>query len=108
MVYRKIAEKIAATLSLASDVTAISELELSVRIVEQNPSITVEEMHETFIAQRITEGFVQTPDPERTEENQILPRPVRSSLVVWDDLPKKKQHTAREILEHIKGELQGS
>lgn len=103
MNHREIAIVVSNDLSLSSDNASIAELEISVGIVERVPDISAEDMHATFVAQRITEGFVPVEDPEDAHYR----RPVRSSLIPWDDLPQGKQEKAARILESIKGGLFG-
>lgn len=104
MTNREIAIAVSNAIGLLSDESAITEIEISVGIVKRVPDISAEDMHATFVAQRITEGFVPVDDPDDAPSK----RPVRSSLVAWDELPEDKQDKARAILEAIKTKLQAA
>lgn len=91
--------EVVTTLGLSTDNQTVHELEIAVGIVSRSPAISAEELHRLFVAQALTEGFVPVPDAEDPccPADEQYGRPVRRSLLPWEDLPVEKREKAVSV-----------
>lgn len=88
----------------------VQEIQITISTLERDPSISVEEMHAAFVAQRITEGYTTVDTtPESVDlvdagTGSVVPvqtvfaqGPVRQSLRPWADLSESQRRKAMEI-----------
>lgn len=99
--------EVANTIGIPTDPQTMHELEIAVGVVSRSPTITAEELHRLFVAQALTEGFVPVPDAEDTccPATEQYGRPVRASLVPWEDLPAERREKASSVWAGIRAVL---